>query len=205
MQVFWPIAVTMLITEVMPTDWTFADGSGATPVQAALAAVLSVKVISKVPRCAVASTVRASSMQKHARVPCSMHGLICVAPVNQPERNIQRNPAFPASGQLVLPNSCCKHYQQQQHYPSKHGALFTSCRQLFASSMSTASAALYCRLAANFVPKLGKRWLLPLVNWLARRVLPRITAALAKVLPRLARHVGKLIPKLTMLVATVAN
>lgn len=49
-QVFWPIAVTMLITEVVPTDWTFADGSGAAPVQAALAAVLSVKVISKVPR-----------------------------------------------------------------------------------------------------------------------------------------------------------
>jgi hypothetical protein len=51
-QVFWPIAVTMLITEIMPTDWTFADGSGAAPVQAALAAVLSVKVISRVPRCA---------------------------------------------------------------------------------------------------------------------------------------------------------
>ncbi|WIA10778.1 hypothetical protein OEZ85_010947 [Tetradesmus obliquus] len=101
-KVFWPIAVTMLITEVVPTDWTFADGSGAAPVQAALAAVLSVKVISKVPR-----------------------------------------------------------------------------------------------LAAKFAPKLGKRWLLPIINWLARHVLPRIAAALARVLPRLARHVGKLIPKLT--------
>lgn len=56
---------------------------------------------------------------------------------------------------------------------------------------------LCCRLAAKFAPKLGKRWLLPIINWLARRVLPRITAALARVLPRLARHVGKLIPKLT--------
>jgi hypothetical protein len=56
---------------------------------------------------------------------------------------------------------------------------------------------LSCRLAAKFAPKLGKRWLLLIVNWLARRVLPRITAALAKIVPRLARHVGKLIPKLT--------
>jgi hypothetical protein len=49
-QVFWPIAVTMLVTELVPTDWTFADGSGAAPFQAVLAAVFSVKVISRVPR-----------------------------------------------------------------------------------------------------------------------------------------------------------
>jgi hypothetical protein len=40
----------MLITEIMPTDWMFADGSSAAPFQAVIAAVFSVKVISRVPR-----------------------------------------------------------------------------------------------------------------------------------------------------------